>query len=411
MPSPEYAAHSSAPGSCPSSGHSKWPVTIRVLAVANQPTPYNIDLYNAFADSLGLDVHVHYAEQRSYHHDAGHDYREFPVCRFACRANRGKTWADTVAGCAAILCSIVLRRPHAVLVAGYTGATHLVAIIASIALRVPLALSTDRFNNGVPLSGGAMGIRLRAAIRRLVFGRAFAVMVCGMIGVESAIKAGCPAAKIANFPYVIDPVRFSDCAVGADDLHEGVKLARGKPIVLFSGRLIHRKGLQVLLQALARLLESGVDCHLIVEGNGPQAQHYRALASHLAVDAHCSFVGFRQMSQHSYLVSVSEIVVVPSLDDPWGIVVHEGMMMGKVVCASDAVGSAVDRINHGLNGYLFRSGDDLHLATILTSVINDANQRRLVGSEARLTALQWSPERNVATFCSAFRERVEVGHF
>ena len=65
----------------------------------------------------------------------------------------------------------------------------------------------------------------------------------------------------------------------------------------------------------------------------------------------------------------SDIIVVPSLEDPWGIVVDEGLQLKKIVISSDATGSGYDRVNDGINGYLFPAGNSSILASLLSNAI------------------------------------------
>ena len=71
----------------------------------------------------------------------------------------------------------------------------------------------------------------------------------------------------------------------------------------------------------------------------------------------------------------SDIVVVPSLEDTWGIIVDEGLQLGKLVISSDAVGSGVDRVQSGVNGYLFPAGNVSELGDIMEKVIDDDTLR------------------------------------
>jgi len=166
-------------------------------------------------------------------------------------------------------------------------------------------------------------------------------------------------------------------------------------MVFFSGRMIERKGLEILLRASAKLLKEGSDFFLIIEGDGPLKQKFENMANELELNDHLIFVGFSQMDRHAYLLSKSDIVVVPSTEDPWGIVVHEGMLLEKAVCASDAVCSARDIIQHGINGIIFPSGDSQTLAQELKTLLANRETRFELGRRAKETAEYWSPKRNV----------------
>lgn len=111
--------------------------------------------------------------------------------------------------------------------------------------------------------------------------------------------------------------------------------------------------------------------YLVIEGEGPKRNEYEALAADFKIIDKCFFVGFRQMDEHIGLLSISDIVVVPSYYDPWGLVVHEGMLMAKPVIASDRVGAAIDRIEHEKNGFIFPAGDLYKLSWLIKFLASD----------------------------------------
>ncbi len=105
--------------------------------------------------------------------------------------------------------------------------------------------------------------------------------------------------------------------------------------VLFVGRLLEHKG-AALLPAVAELLaDAGVS--LTVIGDGPIRS---------AVDASRAIVlGAVPPSEVAAAMRAAQVVVVPSLAEPWGVVVHEALANGAAVVATDAVGSVDDLLD------------------------------------------------------------------
>jgi len=248
----------------------------------------------------------------------------------------------------------------------------------------------------------------RDSMRRMVFKQAAAVLVCGRPGYVSARSAGCPESKLVDFPYVVDVSRIQNLAASCSGVSGWDSRAHLGRLILFSGRLIARKGLDVLFDALDRLHSRRTNFFLVVEGDGPLRADYERKAQAARFADNVRFVGFRQMDEHAFLLSKADIVVVPSTHDPWGLVVHEGMLMGKPVCASSAVGAAVDRIVSGRNGFIFPSGDADALAKLLTLLLEDDGLRRRAGQSARETAKGLTPERNARVLLSSVLKRVEI---
>jgi glycosyltransferase involved in cell wall biosynthesis len=95
------------------------------------------------------------------------------------------------------------------------------------------------------------------------------------------------------------------------------------------------------------------------------------------------------------LIRSADIVVVPSLEDTWGIVVDEGLQLGKAVISSDATGSGYDRIIHGQNGFIFPAGNAHSLSSLLDTLIDDSNQRVNIGRLALSSNANIRPKDNL----------------
>lgn len=372
-----------------------------MLIVALEPTPYNFDLFNAFAQSHHWVPSVYHTQQRNWDLEAGHDFQDLPYANFALRIVSGQTTCSKFCGLWKLFRTFLQLKPKCTIVCGNHGIIPLMAIFLCIVTLRRLAFWGDRFNPDPPSRGGVFASIARRMIRKVIILKSTIVMVCGRKGIESAIKVGCPPQKVINFPYVVDSKRLRSSHsqhVPGSCLND---LKQNKTVIMFSGRMIPRKGLPTLLEAISLMHESDRSSFWI-EGDGPSFNEYQVLAEMLEVKGRCIFLGFCQMDLHAWLISNADIIVVPSLKDPWGIVVDEGMQMGKVVCASDSTFSALDRIVHGKNGFLFPTGDSKALRDLLRDLISAPDLREKIGHAALCTAKAWTPQRNVEAFTRSF---------
>ena len=369
----------------------------KMIVVDLEPTPYKVDLWNAFADSGLFDIYVLYTTAKNWAPDGGHDFQELPPARFSSIKFHGQGVRSIFTATFTFLSLLLRWRPQFVFVAGYVNTLPLLSIIACVLFRRKYAVHSDVFNNSAP-NNRADHIKqfARNLIRKLIFRTCTAMLVCGKLGRESAIVAGCSKEKIYDFPYVVDPQRLrTDEPLYVPDVCSK-DLALGKVIILFSGRLIQRKGLSTLIDAIAPL-ETMNNWALWIEGAGPLFGQYVSAVSGLGLEDRCRFLGFCQMSLHSWLLRNSAIVVVPSLRDSWGIVVDEAMQMGKATVTSDGTGSGADRILNGTNGLVFKAGNHLELSELLRTLFVNPEKRIALGNSARLTAAMFGPKMNTCT--------------
>ena len=167
-----------------------------------------------------------------------------------------------------------------------------------------------------------------------------------------------------------------------------------KKRALFVGRLTPIKGVSLLIEALRGQNE----VELVVAGDGEQRRELEALARSYSIDA--KFAGRVTARERDYLLSTSDLVVIPSLrladgrTEGMPVICLEAMAAGRPVVAA-RVGGLSEIIIDGVNGLLFDPGDAEMLATKLRLLFDDAGLRARIARQGRETALAFAWE-NVA---------------
>jgi glycosyltransferase involved in cell wall biosynthesis len=138
--------------------------------------------------------------------------------------------------------------------------------------------------------------------------------------------------------------------------------------LLFVGRLVSSKGLDVLLEALAELRRRGHQPGLTIVGGGPEMPTARALARNLGVEEQVEFTGPRTGVELRETYCAHRILVVPSTTpETFGIVALEGIACGCVVVGSDGAGGLTDAI--GPCGLRVAMGNSQQLAQRLEELL------------------------------------------
>ena len=169
-------------------------------------------------------------------------------------------------------------------------------------------------------------------------------------------------------------------------------------VLLFVGRPAPIKGLEVLLQALARLKADGLGCadvRLVIvggdrnaEGNEDRAR-LRALADALGVGTWVDFKGPEPQSALPEYYRAADLCLVPSHHESFGMAALEAMACGATVVAS-RVGGLATTIQDGITGVLVPPRDDVALASAIGSLLADAVRRRALGAQAARWAQSFS---------------------
>lgn len=375
----------------------------RLLAVEFEPTHYKTDLWNVVSDSELIDLFVIYTQKKNWAPDGGHNYLRFPKQNYASVVLAGRGLLGSLLSGLYVAKNIVKLKPDVVLICGYSHIQAIFAFLTAFILGKRFLIYVDEFNNKRPLGRFSFfKWVVREILRKFSFTYAQSVFVCGRKGVESAIKAGCAPDKVRDFPYVVDQERIMGDA--PDEIPEQclADMRGSVPVLFFSGRMIERKGLPSLLSALSGP-DMGVGWVLWIEGAGPEMEDYIALAHQYGIADRCRYLGFCQYDLHSWLIRSADIVVVPSLEDNWGIVVDEGLQLGKAVISSDATGSGYDRIIDKSNGYIFPAGDSVVLARLLNYLIGSDDERRRLGEAAMSGPKNIRPTDNLNTLLTVIR--------
>ena len=144
--------------------------------------------------------------------------------------------------------------------------------------------------------------------------------------------------------------------------------ARARKLI-FVGRLVSDKGVDLLLRALGMLRREGLEPDLTVVGAGPEAENLSALSRELALDHQVSFVGQKTGEELVRLLNEHRIMVIPSRwAEPFGVVALEGIACGCVVVGSEA-GGLKEAI--GPCGITFANGSERALADALKRILLD----------------------------------------
>lgn len=155
------------------------------------------------------------------------------------------------------------------------------------------------------------------------------------------------------------------------------------PRLLFTGRLIQRKGVEYLLRAMPHLLQQQ-RVQLVITGDGDERGRLEALASKLNIQRHVSFLGFVSNERLNAEYARCDVWINPSIVDDrgdtegLGVGSIEAYAHGKPVVAS-AVGGIPDTVVHGETGFLVPEKNEHELAQAILSLINDRQLREQFG--------------------------------
>jgi Glycosyltransferase len=157
--------------------------------------------------------------------------------------------------------------------------------------------------------------------------------------------------------------------------------------IVFLGRLIEDKQVDVLLEALALLSQQGIAARCVVIGDGPERLRLQILTTSLGLDAHVRFVGEVEEQTKLDLLHGSRLLASPSIREGFGIVALEAQAAGLVpIVASSRHSATASIVRHGVDA-LVCEPNSASLMIALRSLLTDAD-RLLVMRQAAMQAAQ-----------------------
>jgi glycosyltransferase involved in cell wall biosynthesis len=145
-----------------------------------------------------------------------------------------------------------------------------------------------------------------------------------------------------------------------------------QPIIGAVARFSHEKGIDILIQAFSSVQKTHPNTQLLLVGDGPKRQECQTLVKQLKLEQCVFFYGAADWKTAMHLMSLMNIVVVPSRFEGFGLTAAEAMAMGKPVIASDTFGLK-ELITHGESGLLFENENQTDLANKLLQLLSDIN--------------------------------------
>jgi glycogen synthase len=175
--------------------------------------------------------------------------------------------------------------------------------------------------------------------------------------------------------------------------------------ILFVGRLVDQKGVDLLLQAFRVLLFKLPSARLIIAGDGYQMLYLEKLCRYLGISDEVRFLGWQTGSSLIHLYQGARAVAMPSRYEPFGLVALEALACATPVVASETGGLA-EIISDGVQGYLVPIDDHLRLAQRLAILLFDQSHSNELGKAGRDRATEFSWTRVAAQTQHLYEETV-----
>ena len=177
---------------------------------------------------------------------------------------------------------------------------------------------------------------------------------------------GLPFEKINVIPNGVNTSTFNGVETDYDFRRQYA--SDNEKIILFMGRLVFEKGIQVLIDAMPNILSKYNDAKLVIAGRGGMTDELKRQAEALGIAHKVYFTGYLNAKQVVKMYKCADVSVFPSTYEPFGIVALEAMLAGVPTVVSD-IGGLNEIITHGVDGLKSYAGNANSLADSITECL------------------------------------------
>jgi glycosyltransferase involved in cell wall biosynthesis len=336
----------------------------RVLYWNNIPSPYIVERFNVIARRANVDLHVCFNQRlqpdRSW--DVDESRWVFPYSYLP---------RSRLTGLQVPLPQLRRLQPD-LLITLYENLSFVSGVLLAKQRGLKVALHAMKvFDTWRPIRWH------RELAKRWLFPRVDAFHVPGADAAAYVSHYGARPGRIWAFPEPVDVQHFAFGACQArQDSEARRRLGLTGCVYLHVGRLWSGKGIDYLLDAYARLRAEGVPASLVLVGDGADEARYRARAAGLP---NVVFPGFVQKPDLPRWHGLADVLVFPTLGDPYGHVVQEAMAAGLPVIATENAGEIRERVLDGETGFVVPAADSDALLDRMRGLALDPERRRRMG--------------------------------
>ncbi len=296
---------------------------------------------------------------------------------------------------------------------GYATLNSWMAMAAAKLLGIPVLLRTD--STLIDRARGPVKLAVKNLFFRILRRFTYGVLSVGQRNSEYWRHHLGRDIPVFSIPYAVDNAFFQErCRAASatrEQLREQLGLQVNRPVLLFASKLLARKCCVDLVDAYLELAKRSRSQdasrplpYLLIVGRGEQRPQIEARLQQASSEGRegVRMLGFRNQSELPPFYDLCDAFVLPSIHEPWGLVVNEAMNAGKALVVSDQVGCQPDLVEDGDNGIVFPARNVSALADALANVLADPVACRKMGERSRECIQAFSFEANVTGLMQAF---------
>lgn len=353
---------------------------MKVLFITNLPSPYRIDFFNEFGKHCDLTVlyerHSALDRNENWRGDIANNYSEKYVDLKPIGTDRSIGYG--------LVNEIKTRSFDRLIISGYASPAVIMAILYCRIKNIPYYIESDGgFNKKDKFP--------KSMIKRFLLRKAKGYFITCDEYKKYLLRLGIDERRLHKYPFtslkeediISEPISF----IAKQQIRGNLGIAE-KKVILAVGQFIQRKGFDVLINA-AKDLPAYVGVYIV---GGDPTDEYIALQAELKLN-NIHYVGFKTKEELKKYYQASDIFVLPTREDVWGLVVNEAMANGLPVITTEKCIAGLELICNGENGFIVEADNVLQLSSCINEIIDDDERLESMGINSINTVSNFTIEK------------------
>lgn len=283
----------------------------------------------------------------------------------------------------------IVKENDFILIGGYNENSYWIVAMLCKKFGKPYAIIFDGIN---PKKCGVDEEGIRANIKKYMIKNSCAIFANGKVS-ELYIKKFGFDTKIYNQYLTIDTDKIKELSnnklMFRNELRKKYNISEDDLIVQYSGRMLERKNVNDIVRAISKIEKTNGKIILFITGGGIEQENIKKLSLDLGVEV--IITGFLSNQEDLFkFYFMTDLLVLPSSDEPWGLVINEALSAGLPVIVSDQCGCSLDLVRDGENGFLFETKNVDMLAEKINYFYINRNEITNMGNKSKRIIEQWN---------------------
>lgn len=336
---------------------------MKILFVTNIPAPYKVIFLSELAKKVNLTVI--YERESASDRDESWKNRQNKK-NFEEIYLRGKNIGNEASFSIEIIHFLKKKKYDYVIMNGFSSPTAIIAITYMKFFKIKYVIMCDGMLPGATN-------RLKVELKKFLISNASFCFGSNKITKNELEKYGAKEKNIFWYPFS----SISDATFLEEKTNLLIKDKTTEKIVLYVGQFIHRKGLDILIEAFEKIIESNDERVklLLIGGEVLPFQVPNSVKNMIEIK------GFKKKEELSEYYRMADVFVLPTREDIWGLVINEAMGFGVPVVTTDRCGAGLEMVENKKNGFVVVTGDSESLAKSIKEVLNNSEEMKLAALE------------------------------